>query len=247
MLPGKKTAVIHPPSGHPCSLLALTKRWSPTTALHHQHIGCIGTGAAPCKQRCSRSPARVRPSRDLLLEESSATQAVISHSCRRSPSTRSTGDPELKFSYQGALEDFLIPPVAVGSDDCKNLGRTHTDWAVPFFSREGLPGGSLSETRVEEGGGGQRCPRFIVRKTLTLQREGPEDKSRGYNSTNLGSLFRAAASPPVPAQAVPRHPASCRNPDSTCTAARPRLPQPGVLLRRFGHSFAIFHAGTPPC
>lgn len=55
-----------------------------------------------------------------MLEQSSATEGAISHSRHQPPSTRSTGDPELKFLYQGALED-LLPPVVVGSDDCKSL------------------------------------------------------------------------------------------------------------------------------
>ena len=62
---------------------------------------------------------------DTVLEESDATKGAISHRRHQSPSTHSTGDPELKFLYQGALEDFLLPLVTVGSDDCKNLSGIH--------------------------------------------------------------------------------------------------------------------------
>lgn len=64
--------------------------------------------------------------------------------------------------------------------------------------------------------------RSKIPQSLTLQREDLEDESQGYNSTNLISLFRAAPSPSVPAQAVPSHPASRQQTrKGTCTQPLP--------------------------
>lgn len=152
MLTGKENLVIHLPSKQLWNLLALTKRWSPTNALHHQCLGCIGTGAALCKQGCSRSPACTCILGDTVLEESGATRGATSHSHRQSPSTCSKGDPELKFLYQGALDDFLLPP-----SHCRIQGLqkpqwdTLRNWADPSSGCEMLLGRTFRVRKVKEG------------------------------------------------------------------------------------------------
>jgi len=156
-----------------------------------------------------------------VLEESSATKGAISHSHHQSSSTGSTGGPELKFLHQGMLEDLLLPPVTVRSNDCKNFSGIHRGAGLSPLQGVKRCLADLS------GAGGLRWAalpvfRGKVPHSLTLRREGLEDESQGYNSTKLILLFRAAPSPSAPAHAVPSHPASCwQTQRGTCTQPLP--------------------------